>query len=173
MDLRKLKTLIDLVSESGVAELEITEGDDRVKIVNRVGAAPVAAAAPAVIATPVVASAAPAAAPEPGGPEPHVYWPMPRAAGRQSPAAPRGASAFRLRCIPCDIQPPSTIVYDSGKARRLFPERSVCHANLYHTISKKEEKHKIFVAFWKIRKILKRVLHFWNSSHIILNVPYI
>ena len=47
MDLRKLKTLIDLVSESGVAELEITEGDDRVKIVNRVGAAPVAAAAPA------------------------------------------------------------------------------------------------------------------------------
>lgn len=63
MDLRKLKTLIDLVSESGVAELEITEGDDRVKIVNRVGAAPVAAAAPAVITTPVVASAAPAAAP--------------------------------------------------------------------------------------------------------------
>lgn len=63
MDLRKLKTLIDLVSESGVAELEITEGDDRVKIVNRVGAAPVAAAAPALIATPVVASAAPAAAP--------------------------------------------------------------------------------------------------------------
>lgn len=65
MDLRKLKTLIDLVSESGVAELEITEGDDRVKIVNRVGAAPVAAAAPAVIATPVVASAAPAAGPAP------------------------------------------------------------------------------------------------------------
>ena len=65
MDLRKLKTLIDLVSESGVAELEITEGDDRVKIVNRVGAAPVAAAAPAVIATPVVASAAPTAAPAP------------------------------------------------------------------------------------------------------------
>lgn len=65
MDLRKLKTLIDLVSESGVAELEITEGDDRVKIVNRVGAAPVAAAAPAVIATPVVTSAAPAAAPAP------------------------------------------------------------------------------------------------------------
>ena len=35
MDLRKLKTLIDLVSESGVAELEITEGEDRVRIVNR------------------------------------------------------------------------------------------------------------------------------------------
>lgn len=58
MDLRKLKTLIDLVSESGVAELEITEGDDRVKIVNRVGAAPVPAAAPVVPAV-----TAPAAAP--------------------------------------------------------------------------------------------------------------
>ena len=62
MDLRKLKTLIDLVSESGVAELEITEGDDRVKIVNRVGAAPVAATAPAVIAAPVVAAASESAA---------------------------------------------------------------------------------------------------------------
>ena len=38
MDLRKLKTLIDLVSESGVSELEISEGDDRVRIVNRVDA---------------------------------------------------------------------------------------------------------------------------------------
>ena len=65
MDLRKLKTLIDLVSESGVAELEITEGDDRVKIVNRVGAAPVAAAAPAAAPAPAAASesaAAPAVA---------------------------------------------------------------------------------------------------------------
>lgn len=34
MDLRKLKTLIDLVSESGVAELEIREGEDHVRIVN-------------------------------------------------------------------------------------------------------------------------------------------
>ena len=62
MDLRKLKTLIDLVSESGVAELEITEGDDRVKIVNRTGAAPVTVAAPAVMPAPIPASA-PAAAP--------------------------------------------------------------------------------------------------------------
>lgn len=65
MDLRKLKTLIDLVSESGVAELEITEGDDHVKIVNRVGAAPAAAvAAPAPV---IAAAAAPveAAAPTP------------------------------------------------------------------------------------------------------------
>lgn len=67
MDLRKLKTLIDLVSESGVAELEITEGDDHVKIVNRVGAAPaaaVAAPAPVIAAAPApVEAAAPTPAP--------------------------------------------------------------------------------------------------------------
>ncbi len=34
MDLRKLKTLIDLVSESGISELEVSEGEDKVKIVN-------------------------------------------------------------------------------------------------------------------------------------------
>ena len=33
MDLRKLKTLIDLVAESGISELEITEGEDKVRIV--------------------------------------------------------------------------------------------------------------------------------------------
>ena len=33
MDLRKLKTLIDLVAESGISELEITEGDGKVRIV--------------------------------------------------------------------------------------------------------------------------------------------
>jgi acetyl-CoA carboxylase biotin carboxyl carrier protein len=33
MDLRKIKTLIDLVSESGISELEITEGEDKVRIV--------------------------------------------------------------------------------------------------------------------------------------------
>ena len=72
MDLRKLKTLIDLVSESGVAELEITEGEDHVRIVNRptVSAAPVvqAPAAVTVAAVPQAApapAAAPAAAPAP------------------------------------------------------------------------------------------------------------
>ncbi len=58
MDLRKLKTLIDLVSESGVAELEIREGDDHVRIVNRTDAAKAAkAAAPAAIPTDVAATA--------------------------------------------------------------------------------------------------------------------
>jgi acetyl-CoA carboxylase biotin carboxyl carrier protein len=40
MDLRKLKTLIDLVSESGISELEVNEGEDRVRIVNAGSAAP-------------------------------------------------------------------------------------------------------------------------------------
>ncbi len=35
MDLRKLKTLIDLVAESGITELEVTEGEERVKIINQ------------------------------------------------------------------------------------------------------------------------------------------
>ena len=64
MDLRKLKTLIDLVSESGVAELEITEGEDRVRIVNRTSAAAqpvqnlVTVATPAPVAQPAQAPAA-------------------------------------------------------------------------------------------------------------------
>ena len=60
MDLRKLKTLIDLVAESGISELEVTEENDKVRIVNKVQT--VAVAAPAVADAPVVA-AAPAAAP--------------------------------------------------------------------------------------------------------------
>lgn len=66
MDLRKLKTLIDLVSESGVAELEITEGEDRVRIVNRSGAAPVQVHQPVTVAQPMPVPApevAPAPAP--------------------------------------------------------------------------------------------------------------
>ena len=46
MDLRKLKKLIDLVQESGIAELEITEGEEKVKIVKG-GVVSVSAAAPA------------------------------------------------------------------------------------------------------------------------------
>ena len=38
MDLRKLKTLIDLVAESGISELEVTEGESKVKIVKGVPA---------------------------------------------------------------------------------------------------------------------------------------
>ena len=70
MDLRKLKTLIDLVSESNVSELEITEAEGKVRIV-KAGQAPVHAvyapvaapvAVPTATAMPVAAPAADAAA---------------------------------------------------------------------------------------------------------------
>jgi acetyl-CoA carboxylase biotin carboxyl carrier protein len=61
MDLRKLKTLIDLVSESNVSELEITEAEGKVRIVKS-AAAPVMMAAPAVVAAPVATAIAPAVA---------------------------------------------------------------------------------------------------------------
>jgi acetyl-CoA carboxylase biotin carboxyl carrier protein len=61
MDLRKLKTLIDLVENSGIAELEISEGEERVRITRSTAAQPVYAAPQPVIAH--AAPAAPAAAP--------------------------------------------------------------------------------------------------------------
>ena len=63
MDLRKLKKLIDLVEESGIAEIEVTEGEEKVRITRSLAAPqPVYAAAPAVAAAPAPAAAAPAAA---------------------------------------------------------------------------------------------------------------
>ena len=79
MDLRKLKTLIDLVSESNVSELEITEAEGKVRIVKSEGvvhqyvAAPVQAAP--VMAAPLAAApaaAAPVAAAAPAAVEGHV-----------------------------------------------------------------------------------------------------
>ena len=71
MDLRKLKTLIDLVSESNIFELEITEAEGKVRIVKGGVAMPaVAAAMPAVAAAPaaaVTAVDAPAAVAESPG----------------------------------------------------------------------------------------------------------
>jgi len=78
MDLRKLKKLIDLVEESGIAELEITEGEEKVKIV-RAGriahevavSAPMLTGRPPTAPAPAAALAAPA--PEaPALPEGHV-----------------------------------------------------------------------------------------------------
>jgi len=60
VDLRKLKKLIDLVQESGIAELEITEGEEKVKIVK--GGAVINMPAPA-LAAPTEARPAPPAAP--------------------------------------------------------------------------------------------------------------
>ncbi len=63
MDLRKLKTLIDLVESSGIAELEIEEGEERVRITRAVAPAAAPAAAPApIVATLPAAAPAPAAA---------------------------------------------------------------------------------------------------------------
>ncbi|NIF81570.1 acetyl-CoA carboxylase biotin carboxyl carrier protein, partial [Paraburkholderia sp. Cy-641] len=60
MDLRKLKTLIDLVSESGISELEVTEGEGKVRIVKN--APPVYVQPSASYAAPQFAPPAPAAA---------------------------------------------------------------------------------------------------------------
>jgi acetyl-CoA carboxylase biotin carboxyl carrier protein len=78
MDLRKLKKLIDLVQESGIAELEITEGEEKVRI-SRAGnavqtavmtmpqAATMMTAAPAAAAAALAPAAAPGAPAEPEG----------------------------------------------------------------------------------------------------------
>ena len=72
MDLRKLKTLIDLVSESSISELEITEAEGKVRIVKAAAAAPVAPVMPAPVAVAAVAApaSAPAVTPEPAAPAP-------------------------------------------------------------------------------------------------------
>ena len=75
MDLRKLKKLIDLVQESGIAELEITEGEEKVKIVKggmvSVSAAPVMAMPATAPAAAPAAAAAPAESAD-GSQEGHV-----------------------------------------------------------------------------------------------------
>jgi len=75
MDLRKLKTLIDLVSESSISELEITEAEGKVRIVK---ATPVAAP----MAAPSVALQVPAAVPAAAMPAPASAAPV------EAPAAP-------------------------------------------------------------------------------------
>jgi acetyl-CoA carboxylase biotin carboxyl carrier protein len=78
MDLRKLKTLIELVETSGSAELEIQEGEERVRITRALAPGPQAGMAHAPSTAPVTqvsAGAAPAsaAAPaEPAEPEGHL-----------------------------------------------------------------------------------------------------
>ena len=79
MDIRKVKKLIELLEESGIAELEIKEGEESVRISRQSAvvqqmAPPVAAAPVAVSAAPAVATAAPVAAAEPRGH--HVKSPM-------------------------------------------------------------------------------------------------
>lgn len=78
MDLRKLKKLIDLVQESGIAELEITEGEEKVRI-NRVGSPGqpgmmTIPQGPALVAAAPTSAGitAPAAAEAPAEPEGHI-----------------------------------------------------------------------------------------------------
>ena len=72
MDLRKLKTLIDLVAESGIAELEVTEGEDKVRIAKFSPAPAAPSSSTTLIAGPPSPAngAAAVAAPPPGSPAP-------------------------------------------------------------------------------------------------------
>jgi acetyl-CoA carboxylase biotin carboxyl carrier protein len=75
MDLRKLKKLIDLVQESGISELEITEGEEKVKIVKGGAVSvstPMSAPLVAELRPAMPAASAPAAAEAPAGQEGHV-----------------------------------------------------------------------------------------------------
>jgi acetyl-CoA carboxylase biotin carboxyl carrier protein len=97
MDLRKIKKLIDLLEESNLAELEIKEGEEVVRLSRvpkggvAVAAAPVAVAAP-VAAAPVAAAPAAAVAAAPAVPEGHVVKaPM---VGTYYASASPGAPAF-------------------------------------------------------------------------------
>ena len=77
MDLRKLKKLIDLVQESGIGEIEITEGEEKVRISRQMSAA----AGPVIMAAPQMQPMAyPAAGPIPGAaPSPAAAAPAPAA----------------------------------------------------------------------------------------------
>ncbi|AAZ96135.1 acetyl-CoA biotin carboxyl carrier [Thiobacillus denitrificans ATCC 25259] len=75
MDLRKLKKLIDLVEASGIAELEITEGEEKVRIAKSIAGAPMMMQAPQVMQATLPAAApaaAPAAVAEDAVPEGHI-----------------------------------------------------------------------------------------------------
>ncbi|MFT3799874.1 MAG: acetyl-CoA carboxylase biotin carboxyl carrier protein [Burkholderiaceae bacterium] len=85
MDLRKLKTLIDLVSESGIAELEITEGEGKVRIVKN-SPTTVYAGAPVSMPYAGMPMAGPMMAPAPAGAAPAA----PAAAEPAAPEVPSG-----------------------------------------------------------------------------------
>ena len=73
MDLRKLKKLIDLVEASGIAELEITEGEEKVRIAKSIAGAPMMMHAPQMMHAPAPAAAPIVAAPvEDAVPEGHI-----------------------------------------------------------------------------------------------------
>jgi len=96
MDLRKLKTLIELVESSGIAELEIEEGEERVRITRSVAASPTStvvlpAGLPAAGSQGVAAPAAAVAPPPPEAEGHQVRSPM---VGTFYRAASPGAKPF-------------------------------------------------------------------------------
>src|SRR5690349_14259234 len=70
MDLRKLKKLIDLVQESGIGEIEITEGEEKVRISRQLAAQPMMMATPQMQPMAMPGAPAPAAAPAAAAPPP-------------------------------------------------------------------------------------------------------
>ena len=70
MDIRKVKKLIELIEESGVAEIEIKEGEESVRISRQSQTSPAMMAAPAAFAPPPAPTAAPAAVMEAPAAEP-------------------------------------------------------------------------------------------------------
>ena len=88
MDLRKLKTLIDLVSESNVSELEITEAEGKVRIVKSGGT-------PMVMQAPVAMMPAPVAAPAAGVPAAPVEAAAPAAPAGHAVKSPMVGTFYR------------------------------------------------------------------------------
>jgi len=100
MDLRKLKTLVDLVSESNISELEITEAEGKVRIVKSPGAPTMVS--PVLAATGIAPTAWPIGAAQPAAtPAPVTENPLPEGHVVKAPmvgtfyrAASPGAKAF-------------------------------------------------------------------------------
>jgi acetyl-CoA carboxylase biotin carboxyl carrier protein len=97
MDLRKLKTLIELVESSGIAELEIEEGEERVRITRAVAASPASTIVPVTPHTVIVPASGPgpASAPAPETPvEPEGHQVKSPMVGTFYRSASPGAKAF-------------------------------------------------------------------------------
>lgn len=102
MDIRKVKKLIELLDESGIAEIEITEGEESVRISRYAKDAPAVIATAAPIATPALAptaapasvAAASAAAPAVAEPEEDGYFVRAPMVGTFYAAATPGAAPY-------------------------------------------------------------------------------
>jgi acetyl-CoA carboxylase biotin carboxyl carrier protein len=93
MDLRKLKTLIDLVQNSGISELEISEGDEKIRIAKQLAAAP--GPHPAALVGLPLAQAAPGTFAVPPAPTPGDASGAPDAAAGHTLKAPMVGTFYR------------------------------------------------------------------------------